>query len=716
MSPLLAQLAFALPLEMTLSPGASLEVLPPAVPGRADVVVHDNHVDLGAQVGWTVGTGISRARVWELGGDQLVVLSLDDQSSAVIATRTDGGVLLSVVGLQAPLAPLSAGRSAAEALRGELDDAPCAAASLALAPLSGADGRWSLEAVARAPALPEWAAAEPPIVRWSELWDTRRSLARAHTVVVRERLTYRLAALYRSLGQEREAAYYFDQAASQGGGHAALAHFQAAHARLAVRDWEAGRKSARAALRAGGSPEMVLSALLWAELQEEGPDALGMGRALASAGLPVEHERLAGVALNRGECASEAVALFSRSRRRATGREAAFTQLLLADSQLLSGDLDAARRSYAAVPSAELSPPLRRLLRTRTRHLALLELPVSRWASLLPELERGAREPGEAGLENLHLLAQVEAKLGLDRDSVESWAQLVGRADRLAKGPVGAALAASWATRSERLFAAGRAMDALALHRAVPRAALLRHLSNTAPLHSIAGAYAEAGLRERALSVWGDSAELERRLGLDSAPAVLEMARLFVQAGRHADALDAISWLRRHRSGASSGELALLEADAQLAAGRSDEARRLLRGLVASPKEGAAARLRLSLLDASTSRCVEALPSLQAAAAAVRDGVEGLRVQEALVRCQVAVGTPATAAEAARTAAGLAGHEDVRAFTGARAARLERGASAVKPSLLAESAAADPGIWGALAREEAAQAAFGAALARRRLP
>lgn len=715
MTLLFASVALALPLELRLSPGARVEVLRPLVRGRAEVIVHENHEDLAPQVGWTVGTGIHRARAWELGGDQLLALTLEADQTGIEARQTDTGVELFVVPLLSPLPPVPDGRSVLAALAGNVDQSACAMPALALSPLDGSDSHWSVDVLAAPPLLPAWSAAEPAVVRWTELWDTRRLVARANTPEASERAAYRLGALYRGLGQHREAAYYFERSARAGGAHAAVAWFQAARARLEVRDWEAARRHARAAQAAGGPPEMALVAILWAELHTGGEGVLGMGRALASVGLTSEHERLVGVALTRGDCAVEAAPLFQRSQRTAVGAEAALAQVLLADSLLLAGDIPAARRGYAAVPAEGLAEPVRRILRTRTRHLALLELPVERWGSMLPELERSARLPGEAGVENLHLLAQVDARLGLERESVEAWATLVARNPLLASGRVGAALTSAWAGRTERLFAAGRPMDALALHRAVSPEAIATHLADSSPLHAVAIEYARSGLPEQSLAVWRAAAALEGRLELDTRPTVLEMARLYVATGANADALDAVAWLRRHRW-ADGDELGLLEARAAAGAGDAARARRLFVSLRNSPMRGAEARLRLALLDADGGRCAEAVEPLATAVATPVEGIDPARVLEAQTRCLLATGRPAEAAKAATTVAGLASHDDVRAWAGARAARLEQEASGAVPPLVAKAATQGEGIWGALAREEETQKAWGAQVARRRLP
>ncbi len=716
MTLLFVSIALALPLELQLSPGGRVEVLTSANPGHVDVLVHENQIDLGPQVGWTVGTGIARVQVWQRGGGQVLALTLTDPGTAVVVRATEGGAALVVVPRVAPLALVAGARSGAEALIGKFDGSVCVSSPPNPAPLSGADSRWSLDAMAEPPALPEWSAGEPSVVQWTEVWDTRRLLAQAKTAGEHERLMYRLAALLRALGHEREAAYYFDRSGAVGGAHAVAARFQAARARMNVKDWEGARRSARDAEAAGGAPEMVLVAMLWAEMQSEGKDLRGMARAVASTDLSGEHRRLVGVALSRAGCESEAVALLALPPTQPASPDDAVGRLLLADSQLRAGDIDAARRGYAEVSEHDLPAAFGPLLRTRTRHLAVLALPTSRWGSLVPDLQRASKLPGDAGEESLNLLAQVSAVLGLEREAVEAWASLVFRAPRLAAGPVGASLTAAWTRRSERLLTEGRRMDALALHRAVGSETLVLHLADSSPLHPIARAYAEAGLSEQAQATWRFAAELERRRGIDSRPTVMAMAGLYVRTRGYRDALDAVDWLRRHNAPELDGHLAWLEALAAEGRGDLERARARFKSLERSPGFAVQARLRLAILDAREGRCEEALPELEVAAESPPAGSDGIVVQETLLRCLLATGRTAAAADAAVAVAGLASDGDVRAWAGSRASRLESDAGRTVNPLFAQATGADPSIWGALAREEEAQRVLGAELKQRRTP
>ena len=60
--------AHAVDLRLTPSPGATVEVLPSVSPGRMDVMVYRNQVDLRVQVEER-GPGIRSARATDIGGD-----------------------------------------------------------------------------------------------------------------------------------------------------------------------------------------------------------------------------------------------------------------------------------------------------------------------------------------------------------------------------------------------------------------------------------------------------------------------------------------------------------------------------------------------------------------------------------------------------------------------------------------------------------------------
>lgn len=697
-------IASAAPLELVATPGATVDVLPPVVDGRTDMILHGNTIDLHEQVGWTVGTGVRRARAFDLAGDWLVSLEMDSAATTVRLERKAYGWRLIVVPIDVDQRPLFGPTDLAGALAGKVDARPCAPMPVAVRPLGGREGRWFAQAVSRTPRMPLWSTGEPSVVSWADADDTRALLSRRGAD--RPRLLYRLAALARDLGHHREAAYYFTRAAKAGAPPAAW--FQAARSQLAVRNWSEAEKSARAAVGAGGARELALQVVAIVEWATGGQESAGYGRALASVAIDPEAQILAGALLADGGCIAEAREVFVRAVVDTEGPVRETARMLLAESALANGDLIGASRALTSVEGAALDLDTRRVLRGRTRLLAILGAPPATWGSFLPGATVDAQFPGEAGAESLYVVAQLHAHLGDDRAAVDAFAELIRRYPRLQDGRVAVEFTGAWKARVEQAFAEERPMDALALHRSAWSPALAGNLFDPEPLRRIAAAYSAVGLRESALKVWRDVADLERVQGIDGRDSVRQLAWLYVATGHDEDALDSVEWLRRQDAGPEeTAEYALIEGVAAHQAGRSVQARRAWEQAAASPRFAARAQVRLALLDASDGRCTEAIGPLELAAGAPPgDDVDHGLIREALLRCLVAIGRVPDAAQLAVRTAGLSADDDTRDWSTWRAARLDGTIGTPPRPLLAAAAHGSTGLWGALAREEAAHHAF----------
>lgn len=704
--------ALALPLELHTSPGASLEVLPPVVEGRTDVVLHGNRVDLDGQVAWSVETGVARARTLDLGGDWFLMLEMASPDTTVRAEATPYGFSLTTVPLEGGERPAQGPPDLAGALAGRLDDHTCPGPALAIAPLSGHASRWYVDALGDA-RLPVWSAAEPSIVSWAEFADTR-TLAATAAAGERPTLLYRLGAIARDLGHHREAAYYFGLAADAGA--PAPARFQAAGAQLEVRNWAGAAASARRGVAAGGAPEVAIEVLGRVELVQGGPHVAGYGRVLAASAVDPDAHLLAGVLLADAGCIVEGKKTYERAVRHGYGAQRELARMLLAESHLAAGDLPAAARGFGDVDGVRLESDTRRVLRGRTRLLAILDASPRQWGSFVPDVAHEAARPAEAGAEALYQLAQLYAHLGEERESLEAYADLMRRYPRLATTPIATEYAQTWLRRLDRLFAEGRTLEALALHRAAWSPALADQLTDPEPLRKVALAYGAEGLRDRALMVWRSVADLERVHGLDGRESVRQLARLYVANGNYEDAMDAVDWLRRQRPDAvAAAEYAVLEGRAALSNGEPARARRAWASAADSAEHGLEARTRVALLDARDGHCDAAITPLEgAAAAAPVPEVDDELVREALVRCLLATGRAPEATTQAILSAGLAPDDAARDWTTYRAARMDGETAGAARPLLADAAQATPGIWGALAKEELAQRDFSDRLRRRK--
>lgn len=706
---LLATIAIAAPLELHLSPESRVEVLPALVEGRADVVIHDNRKDLHEQLGNTLDTGVTRARVADMAGHWMLTLELADPRAIVRAARVDDVWQLTVaprpLGSAAAYGPVDL----AGALAGELSSTACSAVSLPLAPLAASDSPWGEAALGFVPELPLWSEAEPSVSSWGEIDDTR-ALARRKGADL-ERGDYRLGALHRDLGLSREAAYYFARAAERRGPHADAAWFQAAKAQLAVRQWDAAARSARAAATSGGAPEYTALVLGVREWATGGPNQAAYGRVLAATAADEGGQLMAGVLLSEGDCAAEAVAPLERALATIGGARRPIAQMLLAEATLRAGDLDGATRMYAAVDGNALNLDSRRLLRTRTLLLALLRGPAATWSAQVPDLTRDAALPGASGQDSLYVLAQVQAAIGDEKASIDAYANLLRREPRLAPGQAGRELVRHWIARSDALIAEDRVVEALSLHRGLWTAALAPHVADLASLRTLASGYAVAGLPDRAMETWRTVADQERARGLDGRGSVVELLRLYVATGANDDALDAVAWLRREGIDATMKDtVALLEGDAALQTQETQRARHAWASIPARSPLHLAAAARIGLLDATEGDCAGAIPALDAAAAAAPlPEVDDEVVHEARFRCMVAMGRDPEAASEARMLAGLAASDRAASWQTWRASRLAEGGSAPPPAMLAASVAKTPGIWGALAAEETRHRSFVAA-------
>ncbi|MSQ01924.1 MAG: hypothetical protein EXR71_08530 [Myxococcales bacterium] len=707
-------LAFSAPMELFPSPGARVDVLPAVIDGRTELILHGNTVDLHEQVGWTVGTGVRRARAVDLAGDWLISLEMDDSATTVRLEPAASGWRLVVVPRERFQDPLFGPTGLDAALAGTVDSRPCAPMPLAVRPLVGRDARWFALAVSRTPRMPVWSVGEPAVVSWADVDDTRGLLAQHDAD--RPRLLYRLGALTRDLGHHREAAYYFTRAAEAGA--PSPARFQAARSQLAVQNWSEAEASARAGAKAGGARELALQVVGIREWATGGDESAGYGRALAAVAMDPEAQILAGALLAGGGCVAEGRDVFVRAIAETDGAVRETAWMLLAESALARGDLISASRALTSVQGTYLDLDARRVLRGRTRLLAILGATPAAWTSFLPGVTADAQLPGEAGAESLYVLAQLQAHLGDDRAALRTFAELTRRYPRLEKGQVSFEFARAWRARVEQALDQGRPMDALALHRAAWSPAMAHHVTDPAPLRRIASAYAAVGLRESAVTVWKDVADLERVQGVDGRESVRQLAWLYLATGHDEDALDAVEWLRRQRAAPEdSAEYAMIEGVAAHHAGRGPQARRAWELAAASPRFAARAGLRLALLDASDGHCPQAIAPLELAAAGPPgDDVDHGLVREALLKCLLAVGRVPDAAQQAVLTAGLSIGDDVRGWSTWRAARLDGAAGGPSRPLLADAARGSSGVWGALAREEAAHLEFSKHASNRGFP
>ncbi|MES2640683.1 MAG: hypothetical protein V4850_14405 [Myxococcota bacterium] len=615
--------AHAAPLRIAAPPGATVEVLPPVEPGRVEILVHGGDRGLQTLFRGPPADGVRTGRVTDMGGHQVVTVWMRDPNDTLAIERVGEGWEAVAV----PVGP-------APSTNAECVGTP----GVPLVPLRGADMVHEFAPDTFVLAMPRWEAAEPVGASWERVTTLRSQLFGAGLpeggaiATDRARALYELGAQHRDLGHLREAAYYFESAAtagaggsqggsdSQAGAPAGVAELQRAGALLALHAWADARDAADVARKAGAPDAPVSSVLATVSLLTGDPAPAAIGRALAATTLSPnsapEPALLAGALLLRAGCWTEAAPVLERALA-ADGERGAMARLLLADARLLAGDPEGADIVLGDLPAATTPTRWSGLARSRTRLVALLRQSPNLWPAMVPTLERaavlGARSGSDGsgaaeveGTEALFLLGQIGERLGDDALALRAWGALVDRRRALLAGEPGVRLQAVWARTVGGQLAAGHDIDGLAAHIVAWRPGLTAHVTDPAPLAAVAAAYMRAGLDEEALHTLGVVAEVEGRRGLDDRATILAVAEIYRRTGRPTEALDTLDFLAtRPPEPATVARAGILRGRVLLDQGDVDGARAawtLVAGDVEGPAAGEA-RVRIALVDAEAGRC-----------------------------------------------------------------------------------------------------------------
>jgi len=657
-------------LTLRVAPDAEVELLPPARPGLAEILVRGSDVDLASQLTHLRVRGVRAARASDLGAAWLVVVALADERSHLVVHHHGPVVVAEVapgpVELDLPVHPAP---TLAALFDGSAEIPTCASGPLPLSPLTGRDASVGLDASEHLPELPRWTRAEPSEASWDEVAAWRARTWSARTAKESAYTWYRLGALYRDLGHAREAAWYFGVAQESGGGGWQIP-LQRAGARLSVGRWDEAVTAAEAAWRLGAPDESVLEVLAVAALAGADLPAAPTARALAAAtgrGAPL---LLAGAILLREECPAEAAPVLARAVPRLDAEHEAKARLMLADAHLGAGSVKEAAMALAGVPVTGLDGELSGLLRVRNRLLSMLRGSPSEWSQFVPALELAGRGWDLEAREALHLVAQVHVALGDDRPAVEAWSNLLLRHHLPVESGPGRRLVEAWTGRLRRLTDAGQTVDALSLHQAIWRPELLQLMRDPEPLRRVAEGYGEVGLPDRALAVYQSVWAVEGRDGLDDRGTTLALAELYARLGRTDEAQETIRFLARSRTlePDQKGRVALVEADLAQASGDRDGALAAWLRAEAVPATRDEGRARRVLFLAGEGRCAEVTEQLREVvqAPAWRTPVN----QAVLARCLELAGDREGAGLQARQAAAGASDPGFRSWIGFVADRL----------------------------------------------
>lgn len=706
--------AFAVALRITPSPEAAVEVLAPTEPGKAEILVHGNSLDLRPPTrGAPLPDGVRAWRVRNTGGAWVITVWLRDEHERLELVR-EGDTW---VGRPVPVPPAEdlsflTGHALDELLAEGAVPSTCQeppAKPAALVPLVGRDARYAERRIeAFVPSTERWIEAEPgggdaePGAHpWAEIESARRLLAGGVLVADRPALLYRLGALHRDAGHLREAAYYF-QLADATGAPRGYGMLQRSEALARLRLWGPARDAVLAA-RAGGAPTGAVVEMMAAlAMAGESTDPIGFARLVGQHTSHAADQRLAGLLLLRQGCTAEAAKHLEAAI--AADPDDLRARLLLVDARLLRGDASGARDVLADVPEGSAPGELAVARRARSRVLALLQQPVDQWPASVPVLVQASRQVGEEGDEALHLLGQIGDRLGETRLALDSWLALVDRDRDFAAGEPGRRLYATWWARVRGLVSRGRKVDALAFHGGAWRPGLAIHLADPAALRDLALAYADAGLAEPAIELWRAVADWEGVHHADDRATVLELARLYRETGHVVEAGEALDFL-----GARAGD-AQVDAGASLLRGRlAEDAGDSAAALAWYAKVGGTlapeARLRAALLDAHDGRCAAALPALVAPAGGLPTDVTEALVVAMRARCLTAVGRDAEGRQVAAAAALLLLDDDAAGWA----------AYTAGDALPADRRPAD-GLWARLGKDDAAEAVLRARVEKLRAP
>lgn len=706
---LLAGLSLAGPLRLTPSPEATLQLLPTVQPGLAEVMVYDNTADLRAQLKGLRFDGIRKIRATNMGGTWLVNAVLDKPDTS-LQLQVEGGTWVGTVVHRPPADTLQVSSfSLADLAKDPEQVHPCQAPRLPLSPLVGNDMSYGLNPHDFVPQLPRWTEAEPTEVSWDAVDALRESLfVRKEKGAEAERY-YRLGALHRELGHAREAAYYF-AASRDRGGERAITELQRAGALLASQQWDAARSSAWQAWRWGASDDAVLEILGVISLATHHPNGGSTALVTAHTTARPSSLALAGALLLESGCPQEAIPILRTAvqyLRRSDPPKASEARLLLADSFILSGQLENATEVLGQLTEKELPPEQAGILRARNRLLALLRQTPDKWASLIPSLNELRYQSGAEAAESLFLSGQVQEWLGDDAAAIDTYLSLVDHNRRLSDGEPSRRLVEAWLRRTRRLMEDGQDLRAVELHAAVWRPFLADRVNDPAPLIPLAAAYRKIGLHHRAMNLLGLAAEAQGRLQQDDQETVLQIADLYLEMGHPDLAADALEVLRtRTLAPTVAGKALILEGRIAENEGQLALAQQRWTEAAQVPTTAVEARARIALLDAAVGNCT---PALEPLATALEDLDLRQRMGEGVMRsfyahCLGSSGNAEGSAVAAFQASTALQDPDSQRYASWMSASSAHQAKIPAPGGALESD--PPDIWTLLSREEQQQEDF----------
>ncbi len=699
------------PFRVRIGPKATVRRLPKANGRIVEMYVRDTDVNLQSLLRGNT-RDISSMDAMNLGGGTwLVRMQVRDERFDVEPQIVGEDLEFQIVPRRATSARLRApAPSLDQLIAGEIPDAGVAGEGKVLFHI--------LQGGALAHALQPWEY-RPVLTRTPEMvlspsWD-RIDAARSAMLAAEEgsrkqaEQTYYLGYYYLMQGFGREARYYFSQVSARPGPipqkDIAL---ERARAALACGRWDEARDGFVESWRLGGHHDSIVEGLAVVSLATANPPRAPTGRLLWATTSDPGALMLAAELL-------QADGRMAESRYLLEGIEVGLPEdliprwaLRLGDARFYDGAVQEAMAAWKYAPEdiRGLRELLFQLHQTGSDPVA--------WASFVPGLVQESLPRTDSGAEALYLLSQIDQSLMAREDAINDLATLLKRHPEKAVGSdVPERFWEVYARHIADLAQAGRWFDLAALHETVWERSVRRAVLDPRPLVSVAEAYDQVGLPDRAVVVLREAVSVLVARGVDEPALVLRLAELYAKTGNYQDGLDTLAYL--DDMGATLADPAavdLLAARLHLGAGQGARAAAALRKAAADPKYRDEATMLLAIMDAEGGQCRRAAPTLRRLLFV--DGAEGRwtepRPWMALARCLNLAGDTDGAARAARVAA-----EKTNSEVESRYARwLASMAEGWRDPSAVEALAKGDDIWASIAREQQAAASFESELDRRR--
>jgi len=602
-------------IQLDLSEGADIEVVPRVDPRTIEIVVHENRKPLDLQVDEQRTAHVVDAWAASIGsGTWFVTLYVNsDRIEARLEQEGDTWVVHTTERTRPVSVQPEPSASVQDLLADRVTRRPARPPRMPLRPLLG--DAWSPRLDPRhvrlpmepwVPRLADAPRGEPDLAQIDAL---RKRLVQSGDEQERTALYQHLALTHQALGLHREARTYFDAVARQRTEWPrAAVHLHRADAALATARWDTALQRCQAAHAAGADDGATLACLGSVSLATGHPAPTPTARALLAVDERPGARLIAAQLLVLDNRFQEALPVLTSVAEWPTALRP-WRDATLGDVALALGDTERARAAWRDVGT---SGTLSEVARQRARLVRMSAEPPSTWASALPGLTRDLDRGGIAAAEAHYLAAQIGRTFDDASLSAEHLTALVDRYPELsARSDVPQQLLSVCTRRLERLHRAERVADQVAFYNDCWRAPLNSILLDPTVLHHVAASLEDLGLWERALDVQREAVAALTREDREDLDALVQLARLYVRVGRSREALETVAYAERlPGSRAAQPALDVVAGEAHRVLGEEASALRRWARASSDPQVGDEARARWALALAEQGRCTQAVPVL----------------------------------------------------------------------------------------------------------